>query len=81
MSGWGDGAARENRRDIGGYKSPWRQPTAESQQWQSPGHARMFHDGDDGLNSDPIGRGFTTKKKHGWWGKEEYFDKDGRKIG
>jgi hypothetical protein len=81
MGTWGDSAYGENQRDISGYKSPWRTPTGDSNQWKPPGHTRAFHDGDPGMSDDPVKRGFTTRKKHGWWGKEEFYDMDGRKIG
>ena len=57
----------------------WAQPSRENTQWRAPGHDRMFnsHEWDE----DAPGRTFTTKKKHGWWGKEEYYDARGRKIG
>ena len=57
--------------------SAWKSPSRESTQWRQPGHDRMVHS-DDG--SDTPGRSFSTKKKHGWWGREERFDARGRRV-
>jgi hypothetical protein len=58
----------------------WLAPTAETSPFQAPGHDRMF-DRHNGWGEDRPNRSFIAKKKHGWWGKEEYYDQNGRKIG
>ncbi len=81
MSGWGDAAARENQRDISGYRSPWRTPTRDSKDadpWQPPGHTRMFRRAEGDSGPDDPKRSFMVRKRHGWWGKEERYDQDGR---
>jgi hypothetical protein len=58
----------------------WGAPTSETNPWQAPGkdHMPRFHS--DDVDQDNPGRAFTTKKKHGWWGKEERYDVHGRKM-
>lgn len=79
MSGWGDVAAGRNHEDIRKYQpnSAWSTPLPDDNPWTSPKSARAFH---DQTVDDPVKRGFTVRKKHGWWGAEEWFDAQGRKI-
>ena len=84
MGGWGDSAAQQNRRDVSGYRSAWNAPSSENNSWRSPTakdrKGEVFH-GDDVEWSDKPGSSFSTRKRHGWWGKEERFDVWGRRVG
>ena len=77
MSSWGGARLKPPPGD--GPNPWWGTPSSDSNPWQSPGHGRAFRD-TRSPDVDPVGRGFTTRKKHGWWGREEYFDEDGNKI-
>ena len=53
--------------------SNWRQPHAGDKK------GRAFQDSRVQQEDDPS-QSFTTRKRHGWWGKEERFDEDGNNM-
>jgi hypothetical protein len=77
---WSDVSVERNQEGVRDYQpnSAWSGPVKGDTDWQAPGHNRMFHD--DGDIPDNPHRAFTTRKKHGWWGKEERYDMRGRLI-
>ena len=81
---WGDVAGDRNGDDISDYRGgnpAWRDPKYQKDDpYAAPGHTRMFS-GDRQWGGDKPGRSFEARKQHGWWGKTEYFDESGRKIG
>ena len=79
---WGDVAAERNGQPTDGdAPNPWwATPNGNNNPWQAPGNSDMFRDPKAQMD-DPTHRAFTSRKKHWWWGKDEFYDEHDRKIG